>query len=488
MKKNVLKGFLLVIFFLPLFFYSGKFQVSQSAPSTNLKDQLSSAQLSYFGRLSVGNTIGNSIIIISTTTNTAPSPNNYNLFIGDTIAIANSAIGNSGSTQYTVRDIAGTNSITLTSGIGNSNAAIGSYVIATRSATHTVSFSPSDSITGGKWQVLVKATNISGENPSDGMPDQGGFDLGTLVSGAITCPWGGTASIGTTTLTTANVSVGSTGLYNVITCALPVGGTNSIGAGFTGTFVIGLGNSMFINPAPAPNHTVGQANASADTYSVILRHLDAGSNVIDNDTTVGKNALTESVQISAIVDPTLTFSIGNSGVTTATTNICGTAIGNGAPSTTATNVSFGSLNLSAFNNLAQFLQCTTNSLNGYVIQAFESNPLTMVGGSSTIPDTTCPSHTCSSTSDGAWDSNTASGFGYSLQVGSTSAGAVLGITTAGNYKSFGNGYSGAQTIISRPNTPTSTDSLYVCYRITASNFQPAGTYQNEVNYIATATF
>jgi hypothetical protein len=473
MKKTLFKSFLLIVFFLPLFFYAGKFQVSRSAPSTNFKDQLSSAQLSYFARLAIGNSAGSSLIYVNST-GTTLSINNYNLAIGDTLYIANSVAGNN---MYTVKDTPGTNAIDLNTGVGVSNIAASSYVISQRYATHTVSFTPQDSITGGKWQVLIKASSVG---QGDTIPDPDGFDLGTLTNAAVTCPFSATASdVGTTTV------VGGSS-YHLVTCTLAAGSSNPVGS--SANIVIGNATNMLINPAPAPNHVTGQANTSADTYSIILRHLDATGTVIDSDTTTGKIAVTESVQVSAVVDPTLTFSIGNSGVTTIGTNLCGTNIGNGAPNTTASDVAFGSLNLAAFNNLAQFLQCTTNALNGYVIQTFEGGPMTMIGGNSTIPDTTCPSNACSSTVAAAWTTNATSGFGYALQVGSTSTGAVLGITTAGSYKSFGNGYAGAQTIMSRTNTPTSTDSLYVCYRVTASNFQPAGTYQNEVNYIATATF
>lgn len=242
-----------------------------------------------------------------------------------------------------------------------------------------------------------------------------------------------------------------------------------------------------MNPAPAANHTIGQANASADTYTFILRHLDSSGATVDEDTTSGKIAVTESVRVTATVDPTITFSVGNSGVTTSTAR-CGTALGAGAANTTGASVEFGSLNLSAFNNLAQFLQCTTNATNGYVIQTFESGRLTMIGSNTTIPDTTCPSNSCTTSSAALWTTSSTSGFGYALEVGTTSAGAVLGITTTSAYKPFGVGYANAQPVLSRTNTPSGTDSAYICYRITVSNTQPAGTYQNEINFIATATF
>lgn len=472
MNKLTLKGTLCLVFFLPLFFYLSHPKISNSSPSTELKDQLSLAQLSYFARLGAGNTAGNSVIYV-TTTGTTLSTNNYNLDIGDTLFIQNSV---SGTNVYTVKGLINGNGIALNTGVGLSNVAPGLNVIVPRYAIHTISFKPQSSITAGKWQVLIKA---NGTLQADNSPDTAGFDQGTLLNTAVTCPWSGTAGdVGTTTIVSGNS-------YHLITCSLPVGSSNPIGV--NGSIVIGNATNMLLNPAPATNHVVGQANASADTYSFILRHLDSAGVVIDEDTTSGKIAVTESVRVTATVDPTITFSVGNSGVTTAGTNLCGTAIGSGAPNTTGGSVDFGSLNLSAFNNLAQFVQCTTNASNGYTIQTFESGQLTMLGASTTIPDTKCDG-SCSATTATAWTTNNTSGFGYSLQIGTTSTGAVLGITTSGQYKSFGVGYANAQTILSRPNVPTGTDSAYICYRITVANNQPAGTYQNEVNFIATATF
>jgi hypothetical protein len=472
-RRSVLKSVLCFVFFLPLFFYLANPKDSQSSPSTELKNQLSSAQLSYFARLGTGNTAGDSVIYV-TSTGTTLSINNYNLDIGDTLFIQNSV---SGTNTYIVKGLIDGNGIALNTAIGSSNIAAGLSVIVPRYAIHTVSFKPQSSITAGKWQVLIKA---NGTLQSDNSPDTAGFDQGTLLNTAVTCPWSATAGdVGTTAIVSGNS-------YHIVTCTLPVGGTNPIGV--TGSIVIGNASNMLLNPAPATNHVVGQANASADTYTFILRHLDSAGTVIDEDTTSGKIAVTESVRVTATVDPTITFSVGNSGVTTPSTVLCGTAIGNGAADTTATSVNFGSLNLSAFNNLAQFLQCTTNATNGYIIQTFESAPLTMIGTTTTIPNTNCQGGTCTYSTAGSWTGNTNSGFGYALQVGTTSAGATLGITTAGQYKSFGVGYAQAQPILSRTNTPTGTDSAYICYRITVSNTQPAGTYQNEVNFIATATF
>jgi len=150
--------FILITFICALGYSFVSPKTTQSTPVTNLRDQLSSAQLSYFGRLDANNTENNSLITVMTDSGSAPSNNNYNLFIGDTIAIAKATTG---STIYTVSDIAGTNAIFINTGLNAVNTFAGAYVIATRSAVHNISFSPQSSVTEGKWQVLLKATGIA---------------------------------------------------------------------------------------------------------------------------------------------------------------------------------------------------------------------------------------------------------------------------------------------------------------------------------------
>lgn len=452
-----------------------------------LRDELSSAQLSYFGRLDANNTAGNSLITVMTSTGSAPSNNNYNLFIGDTLAIANATTG---STNYVVSDTTGTNGILLTENIDNLNAYVNHYVVATRSAVHKVSFAPESSVNGGKWQVLIKATGISAEKADDGMPDQGGFDLNGLISSDVTCPWGATASVGTTTVLTTGLSVGATGPYHIITCSLGTNDSNPADAGTTGTVVIGNVHKL-ANPAPAISHTVGQANASADTYTLIVRHLEPDGDIINNDTTVGKIALTESVKVTATIDPTITFYIDSIGTSTPGLTRCGTTLSAGAAQSTSTNVNFGSISLGQFNTLAQRFTCSTNATHGYAVQVFENKPLTIIsaGSNSTIPDTTCDSSTtCNLDAANNWSNTVSSSqFGYSLQ---DIEGSPVSFNSGDNFsaKPFGQGYANARTIMSRSETPSTEDRGYICYRITASNAQEAGTYQNQINFIATATF
>jgi hypothetical protein len=493
MRRNLA---ILIAFLISGFIFIYRTSPLVSAPPTGVKDTLSTSQLSYFARLGPGTTIGDSVVLISLNAGTAPSLTSNNLFVGDTLAIGTTGagVGISGPlTIYTVKDIGNTATIQLSAGIGQSNAFTAAAIIATRSAIHTISFTPQSSATGGYWQFLIKATSRPGEVYNDGIPDQQGFDLGatTPSSGAnglgtrlkvtdVTCPnfGGGTSafSVGTTTVIGTNS-------YNIITCALGAGVTNQVGIGYSVAIGADLASgSQLINPS-AKDGT--RTEGSADTYTFYVRHLDNTSTLIDADTIQGKIAVVESVRVTATIDPTLTFIIDNSNVGTGGTPCGLAAFGSQAANTTADAVPFGSISLGTFNDLAQRLSCITNSDSGYVITAYEANPMRNIADGTTIPDTTCPANSCSSTLTGLWTTNTASGWGYTLQ--NVGVGQSVFSYQQG-YRAFGNGAANAQQIMRNTSTPTTTEVAYACYRLTAATTQEAGNYENQLIYTATATF
>ena len=100
MKKSIFRVLTLVILILPIYltFFANKNSI-RSAPVTNLKDQLSSAQLSFFARLS---SYSGTLIKIDTTAN--PSRISGNLATGDTLAIANAGVTTV--SFYTIRTLA----------------------------------------------------------------------------------------------------------------------------------------------------------------------------------------------------------------------------------------------------------------------------------------------------------------------------------------------------------------------------------------------
>ena len=463
----------LILFFSILFAFPNK--VNALAP-TDVKDVLSSSQFSYFAEVGVGNSANSTVISINPDSS-FPSKTTNNLFIGDTVSIG---VGGS-QNIYTVTGIGNTASLVINSGIAAISAVSGGSVIATRSAVHTVSFEPQSNSTGGFWQFLIKSTSVSSEKSSDGIPDKNGFDLGTLTAGAITCPWGATASIGGTTA----VSLGSpavTSYYHVIQCALAAGTTNPAGTGATGTIVIGSSSNYLINPTSSNN---ASEEGSANIFNIILRHLDSSAQLIDQ--VPGKIALVEAVRVTATIDPSITFMIDSIGTTDTSSTACGTGttLSPGAVYTTGDQVIFGSLALSAFNQLAQRLSCVTNAPGGYVVTAYEAGVMKNINTATTIPDTLCDGANCSPTNATPWSvvDNTRSEFGYTM----TNIGSSIPFTE-GYFKPFGIGSNNSQKIMERVTLPGGSESAYVCYRLAVTTSQEAGDYEGKIVYTATATF
>lgn len=466
----------------------------RSVPPTSVRNVLSNSQMSYFARLGTGNTAGSSFLTIQTSGN--PSNTTSNLFAGDVIGIAKTGV--TGLDHYTVSGIGNTAVFQIGGTLAHNNSFNTSIIVATRSAIHTTYFTPKSSVTGGAWQLLIKATSRVGELAADGMPDQQGFDLGSDVGSTntgigtrlkpadITCPFG-TASIGVT-----NVTIGSN-LYHSITCTLAAGANNPVDIGTS----IGIGRdlstgSQLINPSSSVSRPYSSEGV-ADVYNFFVRHLDSTGAVIDADTASGRIAVVESVRVTATVDPTITFTIDNSGVGSGQTR-CGNVLGASANNTTATTVAFGSLSIgSTGNNLAQRLSATTNATNGYAVTVYESGYLSNISTGTTIPDTNCdnPTYICSVTTAARWHSDVAeSGFGYSIQnINATTV--PFQYNTSGTTftaKPFGIGFVNAQNIMSNASTPTAVESIYMCYRIVANTLQAAGNYETKVVYTATATF
>ena len=491
-KLRFLAGSFLLVFVISfLFFHSYPLY---SAPPTAVKDTLSNSQLSFFAR-SIGASINDTLIRINQTSGTAPSITTNNLFVGDTIAIA--GLGSTTLNIYTVKDVAGTAGFQISSSLAAGNTAVSAAIIATRSAIHTIVFSPQTNFTGGYWQFLIKASSRAGETANDGIPDQQGFDLGAttptsgatglgtrLTSADVNCSGlagATTFSVGTTV---GIVTGGTTNYYHVITCSLGAGITNATGVGVSYAVTIGrdLGSgSQLINPSAKDS---GHTEGNADVYTFYIRHLDNTQTLQDADTVQGKIAVVESVRVTATVDPTLTFTIGTTNATQVGGTACGTTMASTANSTSGDSVSFGSLALGSANDLAQVLSAVTNASGGYVVTAYETGSMKNIADSATIADTNCGGTGCTSSSEQTWTTYSASGWGYTLQnlnVGTS-------IFSYPKYRPFGNGQANAQTIMKNTTTPTTTEQAYICYRIAVATSQEAGNYENHLVYTATSTF
>jgi hypothetical protein len=175
--------------------------------------------------------------------------------------------------------------------------------------------------------------------------------------------------------------------------------------------------------------------------------------------------------------------------------------------TTATAVPFGSVTLGAFNDASQTLSAVTNAAGGYAVTLISDDQLSIGGDHTTeIANTDCDSENCTDTTSGEWSSETdTSGFGFSIQnidastvpfqyntasgncTGTYCARMIPSTATAGESGTTDDSDTALQ-IMAKTSVPTTTEDMYVCYRLTVATTQTAGDYENNLTYVTTATF
>lgn len=482
-KKSLL-GVIALLAFLSL----GRFfEATHSANLTGVSVTLSNSRPSFRGALAAGNTEGTSQVFINDTPGDYPSTSSGQLVEGDSVLIG------SGGTMglHTVTDTTAEDSFTIDSVLAAGNADLGDDVISSQSSLLTVRFTTANAIEGGRFRVLVPAHD-NDTTASDGIPDEGYFDFGSTAP-TVTCPGNeSNYTFVTGTATASAITIGGTD-YHSFECAYS--GTGGVGSAFGSTFDPIIIDSL-INPAPKSDHTLG----TADTYQVIVQHLNNSFSVADA-TTVSIGVI-EAVKITASVDPLITFRI--IGVPSST-SACGSTT---SVTTTPVEVPFGTLLIDQFRYAAQALSVSTNAANGYAVTATANDQMGRNGGSCSgdpgnadatntdcIPDATAAN--ISHTNPATWSSAADKGFGFSLDDNNT-AGATPAFeydTNSGNcsgsecYRQFADTEDGElpQTIFSAT-TPADNHNLMVCYKAIISPVQAAGNYENYVTYTATATF
>ncbi len=439
---------------------------------------LSNSRPSVRALVAAGNLDGSSQLTIKTSG--SPSVNTNGLVSNDKIAIGVAA--SHSLTNYDVTSIIDTDTIALDTGLSAGDHLEDRDVIATQSAELTSTFTPVSLITNGYFRVLVPA---AASDSDDDIPDQDYWDFGSTAP-TVVCSGGGIGSYDASTAQAGQSVAG--GNYHVFTC--PYTGTNST-AGVTITI------DDLINPAPATAYTAGEA----DTYRMIVQHLNSSDDVIDATTvSVG---LIEAVRVTATVSPQITFSLAgvNSGQTR-----CGLST---TVTTTGTTVPFGELVISAPSVGAHLLSVSTNAVSGYSVTVRENDQLgrnakTCIGGGTgdneCIIDTLgdgAMTHTDGDEWDPATSNNTQYGFGYTLEglagsgtpafeYDSTTEGACTGTSC---FRQFADAEQpeAAVQILSNT-TSTNSDTMSVCYKVNIDTSTIAGDYENHLLYTATATF
>lgn len=471
--------FLFIAFMGLLVFKTARYYMVYSGEFTGVSATLNNARLSFHSALEGAQTVGSTLVTMDTTN--FPSKTVLQLQNRDNILIN----GNPYTVATTIDDT-NDNTFNLTSGLGSGDVTDNMAIYGLQTSTLTVRLTTISALAGGSFRILVPAADATSASKND-LPDQGGFDFGSITPAEITCPTL-PASYGTWTPTsTASDNSGITidGVnYHLFKCAYS--GTGAVGTDFGITyapFVI----SNLINPTPVGAHTLGQA----DTYTVIIQQLDSNDTVIDQ--TMTKVGVVDAVKVSASIAPQLTFTI--SGINAAV-SVCGV---NTDVATTALTVPFGSLTINSFVNAAQKLAVSTNALSGYAVTVAENDQLGR-GGNTCLNDGSA-SNTCivDTTAAGAshtvsadWTAASNHGFGYSIGA------ATAGVTRAFYYNESSRTFSAKhfadmqasevpQQIFSR-NTVASNDEVDVCYRIAPAATNAAGEYENYLVYTASATF
>lgn len=482
--KSKILLFSLSLIFLS-FLIAKNFNPARSSEFTSASATLTNARLSFLSALEGAQTAGSSLVTIDTVN--YPSTSVLQLQNRDDITINGTAY-----TVATTIDDGSDNTFSITAGLGAGDVTDNLAVVGPQTSSLTVRLKTVSALTGGKIRILVPAANNTATSHDD-TPDTGGFDFGLTVPSTITCPATspvayGTWSAAASSAPAALINIGGVD-YHSYTCTYTGGG--EVGTEFFGTTYPAFVINNLINPAPRVG-TLAHDLGEADTYTVIIQHLNASNVVIDQSLT--KVGVVDAVKVSATIAPQLNFSIA--GITSGQT-VCGVTTG---VATTALTVPFGELTIGSFTNAGQLLTVTTNAVAGYSVTVAENDQLGREANAcptdGSANEVTCILDTTNGathTTSADWiDASGDPGFGYSIQ------GVTAGITTAFAYNESARTFSAKQfadlaaseapqTIYSRA-TVAIQDQANVCYRITPSVNNSAGNYENYIVYTASATF
>lgn len=281
------------------------------------------------------------------------------------------------------------------------------------------------------------------------------------------------------------------------------GGSKPTGMNITGATLVGGGSTTLI-PTPAswtatPNNTSGaipityvtgetavngvvvlsgitNGSSASTTYFIqfsTYNNVDCVSSPVDSS--VIAFTYTSGVTVSATVDPSLSFSLGNvassQSVNGATTNVA---------TTTATAVNFGTVTSSTNKIAAHDLIVSTNAINGYTVYVKETAALTYLGA--TITNWT---GTNAAPTSFAAAGNEA--FGY------TTASTSLSGTAARFSSNKWAGYSTSFTTptvqeVARATGIVSNDTTRVGYQVAIAGSTDAGVYTTTIVYSAVPTY
>lgn len=148
-------------------------------------------------------------------------------------------------------------------------------------------------------------------------------------------------------------------------------------------------------------------------------------------------------------------------------------------------ISFGTIDPTSPVTRNNFLIVSNGSAAGYQVTAQENHALLEPALGKTIPNTTCDNGLCTDTTSDVWTSTLTYGFGYRCDnISGTDC--QTGFTGSTNYKQFSASPSAA--IVMTGANVGRNKKVQITYKVNVSQSQAAGTYTNQIQYIATPTF
>ena len=443
--------------------------LSLAANLTTAKDTLQSSRMSFNGRVKTPTAAGSTHVWIYTTVSgNFTSISTDGLKPGDSLTI--------GSNSYTIASIIDADEFTTTANIQSGDDADSSVIYFKSRPQHVITFKTSSAVAGGFFRVLIPAAS-SGFN--DGIPDISGFDFNTTPTPSATDVTSYTFS---SVVATASGGTGCTSPANFHCFEFHYNGTGAAGSNITLYIGNTSGTANVIAPAPSASRVAN----TADAYTFKIQNFTNGSNpetATPTDDVSGKIAVIEPVRVTATVDPSITFKI--EGLSTG--SYCGLTTD---VVTTNASVPFGVMALDTFRTGAQKITVSTNAVSGYSVTAIENEKLSNLATvPSYIPNTPCDSGTpCTqSGAGGGWATAAGNpGFGYTVAIAN---GTPTVLPVAPNYRRFASLAAAESPVEIMSNASiASSQQAYVCYKISVDATQPAGNYENQITYTATASF
>lgn len=226
------------------------------------------------------------------------------------------------------------------------------------------------------------------------------------------------------------------------------------------------------NSGTGANRITNHATPAVYTVAIGGTMADSGDALI---------VIVATVTASVTIDESLSFTVG--AVASGSCNL------GGEITTTATTIPFGTTTGEAFIDGCQSLTLSTNAAGGYSVTVVESDQLT--SGSNTIPDGTCDG-ACSESTYATWATATNNGLAFCLE---DKTGAPSGATAGQQcndatpeFKILPELGVETPTQIMSETAGVASDQIHIGFRLSVPGDQAAGTYTNNIIYVATPTF